>query len=466
MWKGQKVVLWVLVYCVASWWGRGLDFAPSPLVAPSRVAELFDLSGPAPRKHLAAAPKFTRATQELISVPATLEAKQDAPAPSSWDGFIMKLRALEDGRREKVRVIQLGDSELVADGTAGALRRVLADRFGLGGLGFSLPMLPLPWYFREHLTLREGVGVKAFSYPHGRLHGGMYGPGGVAFDAAPGAHAWVVAKHPVRGGCSIQLFFSYQPKGGRIQIVGDGKRVFETSTVGSWGLGTARESVDPCPKRLELTTSKRQTRFFGWSIEYANRGIVWSNLGVVSAQISQLDHYADGHLEQALGALAPDLVVMTFGLNIAASATLPPAQYRFVVQEQIMRIREGASDAACLVTGPYPVGHARKDTGHNPESRNAKIISDRQREAAIAAGCAFIDRFSLSGGAGAAARWVGARPKLLSGDYHHLTVEGGERMGRAMAAVIVAAVDEQAIRPEVFRLEQSEDAAAHVEGTP
>lgn len=455
MQKGQRVVLWLLAYCIVSWWGRELEIGPSPLIAPTRVAQLFLPEAATPQARLTHVPKFTRPMQDLISVPeaTAAESQRDVPLPTSWEGFVAKLRSLENRGVDKVRVIHLGDSELVADGTAGAIRRTLAERFGLGGLGFSLPILPLPWYMRENLTLREGVGVRAFSYPHGRLHGGMYGPGGVAFDAAPGSHGWVVAKHPVPGPCRIELFYSHQPKGGQIQVEGDGKRVLEVSTVGTWGLGSSISRADPCPSELEITTTKRQTRFYGWSIEYEVPGIVWSNLGVVSAQIPQLDHFAEGHLAQAMGALQPDLVVMTFGLNIAASPSLPPAQYRFVVQEQIERIREGTPNAACMVTSPYPVGHARTDTGHNPESRNAALISEAQRLAADATGCVFVDRFSLAGGRGTAARWVAARPKLLSGDYHHLTVEGGERMGKAIAEVILAAVDEREANGQLFELE-------------
>lgn len=455
MQKGQKVVLWLLVYCIVSWLGRGLPWSPSPLLAPHRVAELFEPHDPEPLERYALAPRFTRPVQELIAVPdaTAAEIEDERPAPTTWAGFVDKLRELERGERSKVRVIHLGDSELVADGTAGALRRVLAARFGLGGLGFSLPMLPLPWYLREHLTIKEGVGAKSYSYPHGRLRGGMYGPGGVAFDAAAGTHGWVVARHPQPGPCTITLFFAYQPSGGHVHVFGDGRELIDADTSGAERLGTARKRVTSCPRELELATSKRQTRFFGWSIDYDTRGIVWSNLGVISAQIPQLDHYAPGHLAEAMGALEPDLVVMTYGLNLAASSALPPAQYRFVVEEQIARIRRGTPNAACLVTGPYPVGHARKDSGHNPESKNAAIISERQREAAEAAGCVFLDRFSLAGGARAASRWVAARPKLLSGDYHHLTVEGGERMGRAMAALILAAVDGEPIDEKLFHLQ-------------
>lgn len=461
MQKGQKVVLWVLVYCIVSWLGRGLPGSPSPLLAPRRVAELFELKNPEPNQRFALAPRFTRPAQDLITVPAATaaEAKSARAAETTWAGFIDKLRALERGERDKVRIIHLGDSELVADGTAGAMRRVLAQRFGLGGLGFSLPMLPLPWYMREHLTIKDGVGAKSSSYPHDRLLGGMYGPGGVAFDAAAGAHGWVVARHPRPGPCTIALFFAHQPIGGHIHVIGDGRELIDADTVGAERLGVARQRVTSCPRELELKTTKRQTRFFGWSIEYESRGITWSNLGVISAQISQLRNYAKGHLAEALGALEPDLVVMTYGLNLAASSALPPAQYRFVVEEQLKRIRRGTPNAACLVTGPYPVGHPRRDSGHNPESKNAALISERQREAAEAAGCVFVDRFNLAGGAPAASRWVAARPKLLSGDYHHLTVEGGERMGRALAAVILAAVDGEQLDDKLFRLELAPGAA-------
>ncbi len=460
MHKGQKVVLMVLAYCVVSWVGRGHGILPSPLLAPERVAEMLRPKAPEPTGKLAFAPRFSRPVEELIGVAEANAAPQRAAvSPTSWDGFIGKLRALERGERDKVRVIHLGDSELVADGTAGAIRRTLAARFGLGGLGFNLPMLPLPWYLREHLRHREGVGVKSYSYPHGKLVGGMYGPGGVAFDAAPGAHGWVVAEHPVAGPCTLTLFFARQPEGGRVQVLGDGALLIDADTVGSGGMGASRRAVERCPRELELVTRERQTRFYGWSIEYTEPGIVWSNLGVVSAQLMQLDHFAEGHLEEAMGALEPDLVVLSFGLNLAASSALPPPEYRFVVTDQLRRIRRGAKNAACLVTGPYPVGHPRKDTGHNPEARNAALISALQEEAAKAAGCSFLDRFTLAGGAPTASRWVASRPKLLSGDYCHLTVEGGERMGRALAAVILAAVDDEPVDANLFRLERAlEDA--------
>ena len=106
-----------------------------------------------------------------------------------------------------------------------------------------------------------------------------------------------------------------------------------------------------------------------------------------------------------------------------------------------LRLRSAAGDAACLVTSPYPVGFPKPDGSFNPESQSARIVTEHQRAAAEASGCVFLDRFALSGGRSASRRWVSAHPRILSGDYQHLTKHGGELMGRAVAKVILASFD-------------------------
>jgi hypothetical protein len=462
--KGQKVVLLLLSYCIVSWLLRGEAWAPTPLLGPERVADLVPRDAlEQPEATVAAAPRFTRPVEELLGVPeatAAEIAKSPTPPPNSWQGFLEKLRALERGERDKVRAVHWGDSELVADGTAGEIRRVLGERYGLGGLGFSLPMLPLPWYLRDHIRVREGIGVRVSSYVHGRKLEGSYGPGGVAFDVAPGTHAFTTFEHPVPGPCTFEVYFGDVPEPGavgRVQVRGDGAIVLDAPAAASaGGVGSASGRADPCPREVALETTEANVRVFGWSIEYDRPGVVWSNTGVVAAQVTHLMHYAPGKLEAALAALRPDLVVLTFGLNIASFTTLPPASHRDDVRAVLARVRAALPEAACLVTGPYPVGQPTDD-GINPESRNAAIIAREDRAAAEAEGCVFLDRYALAGGAPAARRWVAARPKLLSGDYVHLTVEGADRMGGAIAGLIVAAADRVPFDDGAFRLVRPEE---------
>ena len=304
MQKGQKVILLVVLYALASWLTRSQRWAPPPLVAPASIAQGLTPRQPdAPRPgggtDLAlAAPLPPAPASEALAVPevVTATARGEAPPPlpqDSWQGFVAKLRALERGQRAKVRAIHFGDSELVGDGTSGSIRRELAARFGLGGLGFSLAMLPLPWYLREHWRHREGRGFKVFSYPHGKLDGGMYGPGGVAFDSPPGSRAVVKMRHPMQGACTVRFFFSHLPQGGDVKLYADGMLLQVVTTERARaGLGVVAHERTSCPSELELVTATRATRVYGWEVEYQSPGVVWSNLGIVSAQLPQLAHFA------------------------------------------------------------------------------------------------------------------------------------------------------------------------------
>ena len=73
-------------------------------------------------------------------------------------------------------------------------------------------------------------------------------------------------------------------------------------------------------------------------------------------------------------------------------------------------------------------------------SPSLPILTRQQRQAAAEAGCAFLDREQLAGGPKAALKWLEAKPRILSGDYTHLTTVGAEKVGREMAKILI---DEQ-----------------------
>lgn len=363
-----------------------------------------------------------------------------APVPDDWQRFLGRLRQLKAGQRDKIRVLHLGDSELAGDGTSGEMRRTLAERFGDGGPGFSLAMAARPWYVRDGFQHRPAGDFDALSYPFGQLSSGMYGPGGIAFDGVGGARARV-SIDPIEGACTLSFFYGYLPSGGEVKLYVDGSHVATVVTHREQpGVGMHRQRLETCPRDVELRVAGGRTRVYGWGVENDRPGIVWSSLGVVAARLPHLSHYDAGHLVASLRSLEPDLVVMTFGLNLAAQENPPTADYAQQAEASLRRLRDGLGNVPCLVTGPYPVGHwvggrYERDTHH------VEQVARGQRKAAEAAGCAFIDRFALFGGAAAVQRWLNQRPRIISGDFLHLTAEGSRRMGRSLAGVILASFD-------------------------
>jgi lysophospholipase L1-like esterase len=434
--KGITVFLFVALYAAIGWAVRG-SLPWAPLLRPEHVAALAG-GWRSPARAAADA----QAPAETVAALALPPAQPGAAPAAGWDGFLGKLRALEAGRRNKVRVAHLGDSELFGDGPSGEIRTRLAERFGLGGLGFTLALKPTPHYLREHWRHQDVQGsVLASSYVHGKLVDGAYGPGGVAFELAAGSGARVGMDHPVGEGCTAKLFFARMPNAGVLVLEADRQPLAEVDASGpALELGVASFARQRCPSELGLVAARAPVRVYGWSIEYERPGIVWSSLGMIAAELRYLGHYDPDQLVAALAALEPDLLVLSFGLNLAASPQHPPPTYEAEVEAVLRRLRAGLPEAACLVTGPYPVGQVRGPTIH-AEGRSTEMVSDAQRAAAEAAGCAFVDRFRLAGGWRAAHEWFVARPRILGGDYVHLTNEGARRMGDALAGLVLAGVD-------------------------
>ncbi|OIQ15780.1 MAG: peptidoglycan-binding protein [Flavobacterium sp. MedPE-SWcel] len=58
---------------------------------------------------------------------------------TSLDDFFQRLQLLEEGKRDKINIVHIGDSHLQADVFSDAIRKKLQEYFGNAGCGFSFP---------------------------------------------------------------------------------------------------------------------------------------------------------------------------------------------------------------------------------------------------------------------------------------------------------------------------------------
>ncbi|MBM4318783.1 MAG: hypothetical protein FJ125_02230 [Deltaproteobacteria bacterium] len=360
------------------------------------------------------------------------------PGWESLTSFYEAIRGLQEGKKQTVHVVHLGDSEIAGDGVVSTIRKEMAGRFGYGGPGFALAMKAFPSYHRRGWNHPESKGFRVRSYPLKQVPDGAYGPGGVAFDAkSVGAAAEVkLTDEAPEAGCTVSFFYRRQPEGGRLRLLADGQPFAEVdSAADEPGSGLQSSPFAPCPRRLKVeVVGPGRARIFGWSVVHAAPGIVWSSLGVLSARLPHLNNYGEGQLGEALRGLQPDLLVLSYGLNLSSVPQIPGAWYRQGIEQALTRLLAEIPQVACLVVGPYPVGVSLD--GQVKASPAAAWISEAQKKAALAHGCGFIDRFNLSGGARATKQWLEHQPKLLSGDLVHLTHVGAARMGRMISLVL------------------------------
>ena len=465
--RGLHVIALVMAYAVASWVLGAAGTGLPPLGGPELLAALgrpFVRAAPAPADDLVSSPERAGALDvaQLFELPPpAADARPGEPAADAGGGgrptfadFAARLGELARGERTKVRVAHLGDSEIVGDGVSGTLREAFAARYGDGGLGFSLVVAPFSWYGRRGWEHSAGRDFVATSFVFGTLPDGGYGPGGVAFMAhGPGAEAGVKLLVGVGEPCTLGLHYWAEPESkGLVELLFDGvfseRLAFADTPAGE---RVKRVHFDACPRKLEVKSrGYDQHRVFGWSMERDAPGIVWSSLGTISSQLPHFAHYTDDSLAEALAALEPDLLVVSYDLNFSDRGI--PKTYEGEARTELERLRRAAPGAACLVTGPYPLGPPFANNVATPLRDVVLALDAAQRSAALAAGCGYVDRIRLAGGYEAAKRWSAVRPALMSGDYRHLTPEGAERMGRALARLLFAQIDGSqaaAVAPEL-----------------
>jgi hypothetical protein len=122
-----------------------------------------------------------------------------------------------------------------------------------------------------------------------------------------------------------------------------------------------------------------------------------------------------------------DLAVFWLGENDAVVEQVPFVRASFVESFTSILRASKSEDRGCLVVSV--LDSATSENGVIRSTRRVPAIVEAQRESALAAGCAFWNAYEATGGNGTARRWYGANPRLISGDFRHLTGEGARVVG-------------------------------------
>lgn len=354
--------------------------------------------------------------------------------------FYRALGTLESGgdSRNVVRVLHYGDSILTTDELSGRVREILQTRFGDGGHGFIL--LGKPWRWYKHLNVEHGARGKWRSrvLTSDPVSDGLYGLGGVAFEAQRGSHgrAWAGT---VDEGSRVSVFdISYleQPHGGSFDLSLDGKKL-ETISTDAVEKRTVHKTVDVRGGKGKIGVEFNNDgvlRLFGVVMESGDRGVVYDSLAINGARASVLGRYDEEHWAKELKRRDPSLIVLMFGANEGANRFLVLREYRVHLARLIRTMRAALPDTSFLVVGP--LDQAKKNAGGTFDSwKMPRKLSKAQREVSLAEGCAFFDTWNAMGGKGSMGRWY--RKGLGGGDFIHPTEHGARKIGNWLAEALL-----------------------------
>jgi hypothetical protein len=457
------------------------DFRPWQPGNPIPFAGLFEFKPPV-RSALGGVTRkgeIHRSTEDLLKVaplPEAAEAPQPAAAvqpppdlapyrvdPDEYAGMTRAIvgppkamahfhrRLLAAAREEPgavARIAVYSDSINGADRVSSFLRRKLQERFGDAGKGW-VPIAP-GWRYQRHQDVDWSTERRWRTYVvnRGNAPADRYGLGGVlALNVAPGARATFATVRDEGAGRRVsryQLYYQAWPGGGDVTLrVGDAEAQRISTQAPKVEDRVHDVEVTDGAHSLEVRAGDRGTfRGYGVVMERDRPGVVVDGLQLIGAFVRVLRNFDVSHWQHQLRTRETDLVVFWLGGNDAVSSSVPFVRDRFVSNytEVVRRAKQARPQASCLIISV--LDSADKVKGHVRTRSRVPGLVEAQQDVATATGCAFLNAYEAIGGQGTMRRWYHSSPRLVEGDYRHLTEAGSRVVGSLFYKAILKSYDD------------------------
>jgi len=340
-------------------------------------------------------------------------------------------------QHEKIRILYYGDSQIEGDQITAALRKILQAHYGGKGPGLVSPEL---YYNEAHQLMMsmsknwEQVSVEELKWKNKS----------VLFKSAQTSRAkfnetWIRINrlkylHPQEDYTAVRINFVARDST-QFQANLSGKKYFTANYTNTDQTQTATLSFERTPDDLKISFSSRDSiRITGIYLE-SESGFFVDNIS-----LRGMDHvpFHINNSQQTLASwneLKPDLVALQFGVNVVPYFNQKNRGFEKRFRQQIKILHELLPSTPILIVGVSDM--AQRLDGQLSSYPNISSIKQLQYEIAMENGCIFWDLEQFMGGPGSMIKWVDENPPLGRTDYTHFTKEGGEKIGKHLATLLI-----------------------------
>jgi lysophospholipase L1-like esterase len=354
-----------------------------------------------------------------------------------------------------IHIVHFGDSHSAADDWTSGIRRLMKERFGDGGSGFSLAGQPFQGYRRFDVRGGGSAGWHSEGLRSG-IGDGYFGMGGISSSTQGEGQSVFIETECDR----LEIQYLRQPGGGGLALYDHDQVIGKFSTGGDLGPGSIVYQTTPGIHRFVLRTlNSKPVRLFGWVAD-KDTGITYETLGINGAEASVILRWDESMVATYLRHRDPRLIVLAYGTNEALNSTWSTEKYHIMFSEVLQRFRRAVPTSSILVLGP-PDSWSKSQGGWRPVAGVDRIIA-AQKGACRENSCAFWDTRERMGGMGSMRDWVQAG--LAQPDHIHFTPAGYRRLAAMLFADIMGQYELfKEIRSEIL-VSDSNQHAGHVVG--
>jgi lysophospholipase L1-like esterase len=273
-------------------------------------------------------------------------------APSALRPFYNALRELQAGNRQRVTILQIGDSHTATDHFSGRLRDLFQQQFGNGGRGLMAAGVPYAYYrpYQESVSQSAGWAVANSFRPDDP---GPFGVTGYTMRTWQGSETMSLEAGADGPFDEVEIDYLHQPGGGHVDVTIDGRPAGSIATAGNAQQAATQRFAGRNSQTLVLSTrGDGPVTLLGWNLLRQQRGVVLAAEGFSGATMDILDRFDPQVATWQIRRIDPALIILAFGTNEGFQTTLAAADYADALAARITILRSEAPNAAILVVGP------------------------------------------------------------------------------------------------------------------
>ena len=352
---------------------------------------------------------------------------------SALSGFYKKLDELQNGTRDKVVVVHIGDSHIQADYFSGMMREKLQRKFGNAGRGLIFPYRAAKTNEPRNYTTKTNITweAKRNVFPKLQLPIGIGGITIRTFDETAYLDFTIQDADSLNYAFSkIKVFHYKAPDAFDLSVTDQSQTnlAYINSRITTPDFFTTEILLRDTTRSFQLhliksDSTQLQSMIYGVELENSQKGLVYNMVGVNGAMFAHYD--SSVYFVDQLVSLNPDLIIISLGTNEAFTKYFNESEFAENISNVIAKIRISIPNANFLLTSP-PDGY-RYRKYKNASVAKAVVV---QKYFCEHNNAAFWDFYHLMGGYGSIYKWY--TKGLAQRDYLHLTKAGYELQGHLL----------------------------------
>lgn len=366
---------------------------------------------------------------------------------------------LDKCKKNKVRIMHYGDSQIEGDRITSYLRNELQKKFGGYGVGL-FPIIQVGRSMSVNIEYSEnwkrypGFGRKDTAVKHMR-YGALMAfcrytpiPKNNTVNESLSYDAFIKIKKPkisysrTKRYTQISVFLSNSHSNVNYSIIADGISVSEGVIPPNTPFQILKGNFSNTPKEITITFSGADSPdIYGVSLE-GNNGIIMDNIPLRGSSGTIFAKQDATLLDNMYAALSPNLIIMEFGGNAIPyiKSDKSAKQYGNWFKSQIKFMKKRNPNAAIIVIGPGDM--SVKEKTKYVTYPYLKAVRDAIKDAAVSSGCVFWDMYEVMGGRNSMPKWVNAEPSLAASDYIHFSPKGAKKIAEKFNVKLFDMYDE------------------------